>query len=84
MALTELDILRNLSAGDSIPLSIAQLHPLYIKNKKTWDKCRDAYGGQEEIKAKTTKYPPVSIVTDGNCHLSGSPESSVRYQPLRS
>jgi len=42
--------------GDSLPISISLTHPLYDKNLSTWEKMRDAYGGEDDIKSKTTRY----------------------------
>lgn len=58
---SELDMMNLLSmvrTGDSVPFSISQTHPLYIKNKPTWDKMCDAFEGQDAIKAKGTTYLP--------------------------
>ena len=54
-----LNLLGMAQTGDALPFSISQTHPLYNKNKPVWDKMSDAYGGQEEIKAKGTKYLPM-------------------------
>ena len=32
--------------------NITVKHPLYVKWEKRWEKCRDCYGGQDELKEK--------------------------------
>lgn len=61
MAKNMSDIIGELSevkVGEVLSVNLSTPHPLYNKNKEIWKKCRDAVGGQEEIKEGATKYLP--------------------------
>lgn len=53
-----LERLSSIKVGEMIPLNITTPHPLYNENKPIWDKCRDAIGGDEDIKKAGAKYLP--------------------------
>ena len=51
--------LNEIQTGDTMPFDIVRgVHPEYNEYKDIWEKCRDAYVGEEAIKAKSTKYLP--------------------------
>ncbi|MCK5603015.1 DUF4055 domain-containing protein [Candidatus Pacearchaeota archaeon] len=51
-----LNLFTDIEVGTTIPLNLTTHHPLYDKNLPIWEKCRDALGGDEDIKAGSTKY----------------------------
>ena len=56
MSLKRLD---EVERGDVMPFDIIRgVHPEYNDYKDMWEKCRDAYAGEEAVKAKGQKYLP--------------------------
>jgi hypothetical protein len=40
-------------------MPISSMHPCYLERKSQWERCRDAYEGQDAIKGKGRKYLPM-------------------------
>jgi hypothetical protein len=58
--------LKRAKPGERISVNVSLAHPLYTENVSTWRKCRDAFEGEEAIKAGGTKYlPQLSGQTSG-------------------
>lgn len=58
-------------------------HPLYVQTKPLWDKCSDAYKGEDHIKAQGERYLPPTVAMELDGMKNAKDKGSIAYNAYK-